>query len=395
MTIPSCASFHSYRKPVSPRLKSAVFLVCVATHAACTDARPPDRDGWVLSPTVIESVRVPYSENTSIALADSMVACTINSYEVSVHCVNRLGRVVSVFGRRGEGPDEMLAPTRLSSGRDGTIGIMDGQKTAFVVFDAYTGRFVGRTSISVPVFVPASAFDSTVTGTYNDMAMVGTDFAKTLVAAEFRLGTGDVVRQWRADVPTVDECGVPDYGFPVPSSSGANRLSDNWVFVACKGHLVLIDATGHTTVRASPAYVDEKPNPSDVADRRSRLERFHRNAEEWNARHNVIDPTARKRMDDMIQTYAMMPKRYYLLRGQETYDDNGRLWLSSSRDREAVSYLDVYDGIHLLGSIRVRDRLIDFDIVGNTLVVLADQRRDDDPDWIPNRVIDWYSIDEF
>ena len=57
------------------------------------------------------------------------------------------------------------------------------------------------------------------------------------------------------------------------------------------------------------------------------------------------------------------------------------------------SYLDVYENAEYVGSVKVRDRLRGFDLVGSTLVVLVDRQVGaDDADGIPDRALDWYDL---
>ena len=104
----------------------------------------------------------------------------------------------------------------------------------------------------------------------------------------------------------------------------------------------------------------------------------------------AVDPEGR------TQEYAQNPKLYYLQRGQETLDSQGRLWISTSRDRDTQSYLDVYQGQEYYGTVMVRDRMIDFDVIGSTLAVLVERGiGPEDSDGVADRAIDWYDIRGF
>lgn len=74
------------------------------------------------------------------------------------------------------------------------------------------------------------------------------------------------------------------------------------------------------------------------------------------------------------------------------FDRAGRLWVATTRDHEAASYLDVFDPPEYLGSVRVRDRLLGFDIVGTTLVTLVERERPG-PSGLRPRARDWYRLD--
>ena len=99
-----------------------------------------------------------------------------------------------------------------------------------------------------------------------------------------------------------------------------------------------------------------------------------------------------------IERIRNTPKNYHLLFGQERFDERGRLWIATQRDRDEFSYLDVYDPAEaaFVGSVRVGDRIDGFDLLGSTLVVLVDRRLPpDDPDGIPERAVDWYDVGEW
>ena len=55
----------------------------------------------------------------------------------------------------------------------------------------------------------------------------------------------------------------------------------------------------------------------------------------------------------------------------------------------------MYESAEYVGSVKVRDRLRAFDLLGSTLVVLVDRRvGPDDADRIPDRALDWYDIQD-
>lgn len=51
----------------------------------------------------------------------------------------------------------------------------------------------------------------------------------------------------------------------------------------------------------------------------------------------------------------------------------GRLWVATTRDREGYSYFDLFDGSNFVGAVRVRDRLLGYDILGNLLAVRVER----------------------
>lgn len=84
--------------------------------------------------------------------------------------------------------------------------------------------------------------------------------------------------------------------------------------------------------------------------------------------------------------------------GQQKFDEEGRLWIATQRDRDEFSYIDVYlpGDVTYFGSVRIDGRLLGFDLVGATLAVVVERRiTADDPDGIPDRAVDWYDVGEW
>ena len=88
--------------------------------------------------------------------------------------------------------------------------------------------------------------------------------------------------------------------------------------------------------------------------------------------------------------FAETPKKYLILGRSLVYDARGWLWAATQRDRDRLSHLDVYEGTELLGTVRVRDRVIGFDVMGSVLVTLVD--RPAPADAVADRGIDWYDL---
>ena len=96
-----------------------------------------------------------------------------------------------------------------------------------------------------------------------------------------------------------------------------------------------------------------------------------------------------------MERYRTTPKRYDLSMAGQLFDAANRYWIATRRDLFEWSYLDVYENAEYVGSVKVRDRLRGFDLVGSTLIVLVDRQVGaDDADGIPDRALDWYEIGE-
>ena len=343
----------------------------------------------VFSPELTGSAHFPYTESPSLALLDAETACSVDSYEIKVQCMSRAGEVVARFGREGDGPGEFRRPTGLVRGVDGTLGVVAPSRGRFLVFTR-NGAMVTETVLPVLVFDPIQLFGSTVAGTYVSSAISGPDaalkFAATVRAAEISLETGEVVEEWQppGGVPVVEECDALAFGFPAVGERERNA----WVFLGCEGYLVFADNSSELTVTRVPGYVDETPSERDVDYMEEVFGGLARSSRA--SRGNETD------FSDIVADYANETKPYYLLRGQEIFDAEGRLWISTSRDRDQFSYLDVYSETQYVGTVKVRERMLGFDVNGSTLAVLVERRvGPDDPDGVADVGIDWYDLNGF
>ena len=159
---------------------------------------------------------------------------------------------------------------------------------------------------------------------------------------------------------------------------------DTWVFMGCGGNMGFVGPGGDTTMVRAPRYVAESPSDRDVEEYGDGLREFRRRI--------GADPD----VSASVERFAETPRLYYLLRGQETFDRQGRLWISTRRGRMESSFIDVYDGVELVGTVEVRDRMIDFDLFEGILAVLVERQvGPDDSDGVPDRGIDWYDLGEF
>lgn len=123
-----------------------------------------DAEVETTEPVLIGSAHVPNSLSSTVALLDERTACTFDTYQTKIDCVDRSGRVIGHFGSAGEGPGEFRDPTQLVRGTDGSLGVMDNISSKFLVFTR-VGELI--TEFSLPnrrVFYPASPFDTTIIG---------------------------------------------------------------------------------------------------------------------------------------------------------------------------------------------------------------------------------------
>ena len=359
------------------RIPTATALLTLT--AACSQS--DTTDNTIFTPEVIASAALPPSENDEVALlADERTACVIDSYEVQVRCVDGEGTVVGVFGRKGEGPGEFGAPAALARGEEGTVGVMDLELGRFTVFEPSGVHVVDVVSPSA-LFSPLSPFGDIVSGASMDiMALMGGESSGSVMNRfDVNIASGEVVREEGSPPGPWDvECGEVFYGMP--------DRAEGWAFVACEGHLVFVGDTGDTgdaTVLRAPTYVPELPDEREVAQREEELMAFNRS----------LGVPASMNLEEPMERYRTTPKRYDLSMDGQLFDAANRYWIATQRDLFEWSYLDVYENAEYVGSVKVRDRLRGFDLVGSTLIVLVDRQVGaDDADGIPDRALDWYDI---
>ncbi|MYD15385.1 MAG: hypothetical protein F4X00_17505 [Gemmatimonadetes bacterium] len=308
------------------------------------------------------------------------MACVIESYDQRVHCVDREGVAVGSFGREGEGPGEFGGAASLVRGDRGTIGVVDLVLSRFSVFEP-SGAFVSSASLPGVGFGPIASFDTVLTGVSLRFVMPGDDSdGPLMILYEVDLASGETVREEGSRGGPWDvECGRVISG--IPDARGG------WVFLACDGYLVFDGGGGgEVTVVRAPTYAEEFPDEQEVARRREEIESFNRELAELG-----LDPT--ESVEERLESYRATPKRYYLSTSQHLFDAVNRYWVATHRDLHEWSWLDVYENTEYVGSVRVRDRMLGFDLMGSTLVVLVERQVDaGDADGIPDRALDWYDI---
>ena len=139
----------------------------------------------------------------------------------------------------------------------------------------------------------------------------------------------------------------------------------------------------HGTAITAPTYVPELPNERDVDAYREGISSIGRGS-------GMSLP--KSAWEPYLAGFRETPKGWFLAGDPLVYDAQERLWTATTRDRDRFSYLDVYEGTEYMGTVRIRDRLVGYDILGGTLAVLVE--RQPGVDGIARRAIDWYQVDE-
>ncbi len=358
----------------------AVLMPVVAALLALAGACVQDDAAGeaIFTPELIGTTALPLSENEAVALlANERIACVVDSYETQARCVDVEGAVVGVFGQKGEGPGEFDSPANLARGEEGTVGVHDPGLGRFTVFEP-SGAYVSEVRAPVGLFVPFRSFGTVLSGVEADiMVMLGVETSGSLMTRyDVNLATGEVVREEASpEGPWDVACGEVVWG--IPDRAGG------WVFVACEGHLIFVGDTGDATVLRAPTYLAELPDERDVA----------RHEEMLMSVNMGNDRPASESVAERLEDYRATPKKYFLSTADQLVDAANRYWVATQRDTHEWSYLDVYENAEYVGSVKVRDRLRGFDLLGSTLVVLVERQVGaDDADGIPDRVLDWYDV---
>lgn len=142
------------RIPRRGGLPAAVIVLLGCLLASCVGpseepaAGQRDRLPLFENPTLLAEIDTdPLSVGvvSSFYLSDNGFLGIADSFNARVHILDTLGSVVSVVGRKGSGPGEMLAPTDLWLGRD-TLLVVDVGLGRLSAFDV-DGQFLGSANI--------------------------------------------------------------------------------------------------------------------------------------------------------------------------------------------------------------------------------------------------------
>ncbi len=337
------------------------------------------------------SVAVPLSFEKDIALVAEDTACVGNSFTFQVHCVARDGDLVGMFGREGDGPGEFRTVAWIERATVG-VGVLDPQSNRLTSLDmngnllnevTLPGGFLGYQLVGDRIFGvtrdygeqdPSQTSEALRQGDVEAMnRLMARWYVPTAVDAE----SGEAV--WsRSDVtdPENTDCLV------VPSLSMTPlRGLVGWT---CNDELMVFeDRDGSGRSVRSPAYVAEMPGERDVDEFLDGMRRIGGGTAAMSMPQSLKDA--------YTADYRSTPKRWYREAGLTfQFDGQGRTWAATTRDRDVHSYIEVWNGAEYLGTARIRDRLMGFDVLGNTLVALVE--RAPNRDGISERAIDWYHI---
>lgn len=348
------------------RMSRTLVVGLAALAFGCSRQDPVHR---VVALAPVASVEVPFSDIDEIALVRPDIVCVADSFEVRVECRRRTGETTGVFGRKGEGPGEFSSPNYLHRGPSETLRVFDLGLQRVTVFEP-TGTLKSETALP-GLFAPTAAGDSTVFGYYANVSTPGR------IPAEVDLTTGAIL--WErpgGDNVAVTECGRVGAGLPAPGGG--------YVFRACTNELVWLAHRDddRATVVTSPSYIEQFPDQRDID---AYLAFSARLASQGSGRS--VAPEA---FEPYAEAYKETPKPWFQGRQPLAFDVRGRLWVATTLDRDAYSYFDLWIGTEYAGMVRVRDRLLGYDLMGTSLATLVE--RAPTQTGIAKRAVDWYDI---
>ena len=362
----------------SSRPSTSATVAVILGMAATLGCRGETADGGIVSLWPVATSKAPLSMNVDIALVSEDVACVLNSFDPRLYCVDGRRDIVETFGREGEGPGELRDPAFIERGPNGVVAVFELRSAQMTSFRP-DGTLISETRLPAD-FVGTDIQGERVLGFR--LAVLDRSHSEDqsyYAASEVDASSGEVL--WERDIADAVEldCFSGLVGILNPKSGGI-------VTTACEHELVFLDhwADSGATIVPSPTYSPAFPNERDVDAYVERVTRMG----------GGIVHLSEARKEAYAAGYREKTKKWYYGGGVSalSFDGEGRLWAATSRDRDASSYFDIWIGREYSGTVRIRDRLLGYDILGSTLVALVD--REPDRYGIAQRAIDWYDISE-
>ncbi len=347
-----------------------VALLCLS---GCTSERSDLSETIALAP--FASHGAPISTSNDVSILSEEVACVINSYEFHIHCVDRVNGNTTVIGGEGRGPGEFAAPPGIGRSRDGHVVAMDIWEDRLTFFSP-NGTLVSETRLPQS-FSPTSLRDDRLYGFELVMPDFETEFLPSYVPMEVDISSGEVLWKRTDLAEAVDrDCLNPAVGASTPDGG--------LVFQVCEYELAFFSHKDAPTVSvvASPSYVEALPNERDLA----------AHMDVMLSLRSLAGGITESEEDALEAEFLAKPKEWLLKPGTFDFDNQNRLWVATTRDRDAFSYFDIWTDTTYVGAVRVDDRLMGFDVFESTLVTLV-ERAPDEYD-IAERAIDWYDLSE-
>ncbi len=348
-------------------------LVALLCLSGCTSERSDLSEPIALSP--FASQGAPISTSNDVAIISEEIVCLSNSYEFRIHCVDRINGNATVIGGEGRGPGEFGAPPGIRRSRDGHVVAIDIREDRLTLFKP-NGTLVSETRLPSG-FSPTLLRGDRLFG-FELVLDFENEFQPSYVPMEVDVSSGEVLWK-RADLAeAVDrECFNPAVGASTPDGG--------LVLQVCEYELAFFSHKDAPTVTvvASPSYVEALPNERDLA----------AHIDDMSEIQSIFERSfTESQMDALVAEFLEKPKEWLFKPGTFDFDNQNHLWVATTRDRDAFSYFDIWTDTTYVGAVRVKDRLMGFDIFESTLVTLVE--RAPDKDGVAERAVDWYDLGE-
>jgi len=347
-------------------------LLLTAATAVCTEDATDDR---VIHLRPFATTGAPLSMSSQVALVSERVACVVDSFEHRIHCVDSSRRAVGVFGREGEGPGEFRGPPWVMRGPGAMVAAFDLRSAQLTFFEP-DGTLVSATRMPPDVYLTDLRGDRALGSRLAMLDRTRSEDQPDEIPVVIDVVSGEILWE-REDLSGAVGCDCFNGRVGILNPQGGI------VTTACEHEIVFLDhedATGATVV-AAPNYSPLLPGSRDV----------DAYVEGILSIGGGLVSLSLAQKEAYAAGYREKPRRWFLggpwsLR----FDTENRLWAALTLDRDAFSYLETWTGMEYAGTVRVRDRLMDYDILGSTLIVLVERK----PDryGIAQLAIDWYDI---
>lgn len=310
--------------------------------------------------------QVPYSDNHSVALVTPRVACVVHSFEQAVLCVDADQQHRWTVGTGvGEGPGEFQTIGSVLQGDGSVIGVLDLGLSRISVF-GLDSELLSTTPVPF-LFRPVRGFSNVVEGTFQTASerIPGTTLARV------EMVTGEILEEIPIAHPS--EIGVESEATEGLTHGARDDAGAYW-FGTGERELVEYDPKGNVVgVFAAPLWRPESPDQGEV-DAFARTPLFGR------------VPTAQE-----VQRFSET-QRGYLVRGRSLIaDDRGRVWALTQRRTSERSELDVYRGGEQVAVVAADGRVLGFNVLDGTLVLLVELPSLDD-EGLPVRALEWHEL---
>jgi hypothetical protein len=316
------------------------------------------------------SGQLPYSGRNEFAVVTPERACIFDSNAVQFVCGDREWTDTIRFGRKGEGPGEIVAAGLLVSGPDGMLVHFASTNQRLTLFSAENDFL--RTARLPFWLVPLGDLDADsvlamaqITMTYKYGRIVWFSIPRDTIIED---------REFQFDAGLVGKDAI--YLSP-PQITPAGEI----VFKVGMDHLARFSREGKfLSLVEIPDFGTVYPSEREV--------------EEWGyvrikraTRAQMPPPTKE------IEEFRRRPLERTSRAGWLQVDRSDRVWVAITRPSQVGTHLALFRRAEYLGNIEIPGRVLNFQIADSLLIALVEALEPDGDGLYPRR-LDWYRIVE-